>query len=81
MCSLSAIIAEPNLNISYHLVIHYPRFVGSPEPNLFISYVLVIHYVSVNSLSARLSQNLTLADRGDLLYRNLSMLCVLIGRL
>ena len=47
MCLLSAIstiIAEPNLNISYLLVIHYPWFVGSLEPNLFISYVLVIHY-------------------------------------
>ena len=67
MCSLSAIIVEPNLNISYHLVIHYPRFVGCPEPNLFISYILVIHYPR-SSLSATLSRNVTLAGSGELLY-------------
>ena len=47
MYSLSmifTIIAEPNPNISYLLVIRYLRFVGTPEPNLFISYVLLICY-------------------------------------
>ena len=38
---------EPNINISYLLVIRYPRFASTPEPNLFISNVLVIRYPQI----------------------------------